>query len=105
MNTILPEEAEKIINNSKAKVIDVRTPEEFADGHIPGAININIYNDTFMEEIKALPADALYVINCQSGGRSAKACGIFEELGFVGAMNLDGGFGAWKKAGMPVEKR
>lgn len=103
MDNILPEEAQKIIQSGKATVIDVRTPAEFADGHIPGARNIDIYDSNFEKEIHALRLDAIYVINCQSGGRSAKACTKMQELGLVGAMNLEGGFTAWKKAGLPVE--
>ena len=103
MNNILPEEAHKIIQNGKAVVIDVRTPAEFADGHIPGAKNFDIYDSSFENAIKELKSDAVYVINCQSGGRSAKACAKMQELGLVGAMNLEGGITAWKKAGFPVE--
>ncbi|HBB43973.1 MAG: Rhodanese domain protein [Parcubacteria group bacterium GW2011_GWA1_44_13] len=103
MNNILPEEAHKIIQNGKAVVIDVRTPSEFADGHIPGAKNFDIYDSTFEETIRGLKSDTIYVVNCQSGGRSAKACAKMQELGLVGAMNLEGGFIAWKKAGFPVE--
>lgn len=103
MNNILPEEAQKIIQSGKATVIDVRTPAEFADGHIPGAKNFDIYDSGFTEAIRALPTSAMYIVNCQSGGRSAKACGKMQEFGLVGTLNLEGGFSAWKKAGLPVE--
>lgn len=103
MNNILPEEAQKIIQSGKAMVIDVRTPSEFADGHIPGAKNFDIYDSNFENEIHALQPGAIYIVNCQSGGRSSKACAKMQELGLVGAMNLDGGITAWKKAGLPVE--
>lgn len=103
MNNILPEEAKKVIDEGKVTVIDVRTPAEFADGHIPGAKNIDIYESNFAETIKGLPANAAYIVNCQSGGRSARACSMMQEIGLMGAMNLEGGFTAWKKAGLPVE--
>ena len=103
MNNILPEEAKKAIDGSNATVIDVRTPAEFADGHIPGAKNINIYDESFDEEIKDLPVDAMYVVNCQRGGRSVNACAKMQKFGLVGVLNLEGGFDAWKKAGLPVE--
>lgn len=103
MNNILPEEAKKAIESGKATVIDVRTPAEFAEGHIPGARNLDIYDSSFEKEIHALKPDAMYVVNCQSGGRSAKACAKMLELGLVGTMNLEGGITAWKKAGLPVE--
>lgn len=103
MNNITPEEAKKIIDDGKVRVIDVRTPAEFAEGHIPGATNIDIYEAGFAEKIKGLSSDAAYVVNCQSGGRSARACGIMQELGLMKAMNLEGGITAWRRAGLPVE--
>lgn len=104
MNNITPEEAHKIIDSGKAVFIDVRTPAEFADGHIHGAMNIDIHSDGFEDEVRKLDPHALYIINCQSGGRSSRACSIFEELGFTSAMNLEGGIMAWKGAGLPVEQ-
>ncbi|MFZ2303750.1 MAG: rhodanese-like domain-containing protein [Minisyncoccia bacterium] len=103
MNNILPEEAQKIIQSGQATVIDVRTPSEFAERHISGAMNINIYDESFDKIIQELPIDAMYVLNCQSGGRSAKACAKMQELGFARVMNLEGGIMAWKKAGFHVE--
>ncbi|MBI5798698.1 MAG: rhodanese-like domain-containing protein [Candidatus Yonathbacteria bacterium] len=103
MNNITPEEANKIIESGKAKVIDVRTPAEFANGHIPGATNIDIYDRSFPEKVKELDSSAVYVVNCQSGGRSARACSMMNELGFVATMNLEGGITAWKKEGLPTE--
>ncbi len=103
MNNILPEEAQKIIQNEKAVVIDVRTPAEYADGHIHGAKNFDIYDSSFENSIRELKPGTIYIINCQSGGRSSKACAKMQELGFVGVMNLEGGITAWKKAGFQVE--
>ncbi len=105
MNNILPEEAQKIIEGGKAVVIDVRTPAEFAEGHIPGAQNIDISDSAFTNKIRALDPNENYVINCLSGGRSARACTMMQGLGLVGAMNLEGGFTAWKNAGLPIENK
>ncbi len=103
MNNILPEEAQKIIKSGEALVVDVRTPAEFASGHIPGAKNININDNSFSEKVRALDTNANYVINCQSGGRSSRATSIMRGLGFSKAKNLDGGIMAWKNAGLPVD--
>lgn len=103
MNNILPEEAKKAIDVGKATVIDVRTPSEFAEGHIPGAKNFDIYDSSFEDAIRELNPSAMYIVNCQSGGRSSKACARMQELGLVGTLNLEGGITAWKKAGLPVE--
>jgi len=103
MNNIIPEEAQKVIKSGEAMVIDVRTPAEFASGHIPGAQNIDIYENSFAEKVKALDKNESYIINCQSGGRSSKATAMMQEFGFSKVKNLDGGIMAWKKAGLPVE--
>lgn len=103
MNNILPEPAQKIIQSGGATIIDVRTPEEFNDGHIPGARNINIADSTFSEKIHSLDPDGAYVVNCKSGIRSAKATALMNELGFKNVINLEGGFMAWENAGLPVE--
>lgn len=103
MKSITPEEAQKIIQGGKVRVIDVRTPAEFAEGHIAGAKNIDFYEAGFEDEIKKLNKNDSYIINCLSGGRSSKACALFEELGFADTTNLQGGIGGWKNAGLPVE--
>ncbi len=104
MSNISPEEAQKIIEGGKAVVIDVRTPAEFEEGHIPGAQNIDIYDTAFEEKIEMLSPDITYVVNCRSGGRSASACSAMEEFGFTDARNLEGGIIAWEKAGLKTEK-
>ena len=103
MKSITPAEAQKVIQNGSTIVIDVRTPAEFTDGHIKGAKNIDFYEDGFDEMVKKLDKNATYVVNCLSGGRSSKACSIFDELGFKDTVNLEGGIGAWKNAGLLVE--
>lgn len=103
MNNILSEEAQKIIQNGGAAVIDVRAPEEFESGHISGAQNININDPAFVENVKVLDKEKAYVVNCQLGGRSSRAVSLMNELGFKNAMNLEGGITAWKNAGLPIE--
>lgn len=103
MNNVTFDEAQEMIKNG-VLVIDVRTPAEFAEGHIPGAYNIDIHALDFTERIKAFDPEATYIINCQSGGRSARATSLMHELGFTKAVNLTGGITAWKAAGLPVER-
>lgn len=76
-----------------AKLIDVRTPEEFSDGHIPGAINVPL--DTLGQRLDAIgPKDAAVVVYCRSGGRSAAAARQLRGLGFTAVSDL-GGMSAW----------
>lgn len=82
-------------------LVDVRTPAEFAGGHVPGAKNVPIDElDARLGELGA-PGDPVYVI-CQSGGRSARASASLAEKGYA-AVNVTGGTGAWRAAGYPVE--
>lgn len=92
-----------MIEGGDVSVIDVRTPGEFTNGHIPGAQNIDISGASFTENVRTLDKDAKYIVNCQMGGRSARAVSLLKELGFKNAMNLEGGINAWKAAGLPVE--
>lgn len=102
MNNIHPEDAQKIIEREGAVVIDVRTPEEFIQGHIQGAKNINFNDASFTEKVGMFNKDANYIVNCQSGGRSSRATSLMRELGFKNVSNLEGGIIAWKNAGLLV---
>jgi rhodanese-related sulfurtransferase len=85
-------------------VIDVRTPVEYLGGHIHGAVNIDINGEGFEEKIKKLDAGKKYIVNCLSGGRSARACNIMTDLGGKDIMNLVGGMSSWRSEGLPVER-
>lgn len=78
-------------------LIDVRTPEEFAEGHLPNAINIDVKSDNFASEIQALDQDKTYYIYCKSGMRSTHAVQQFEQAGFEHLVNLKDGYSAYKK--------
>ena len=99
---ISPEEAREYIAKG-AVVIDVRTVDEFKEGHIPGAVNIDIYSDSFVDEIKKLDASKKYLICCASGARSLRACGIMKNEGITDVCNLAGGMTRWKSEGGEVE--
>jgi rhodanese-related sulfurtransferase len=68
---------------SNAVLIDVRTPEEFAQQHLEGALNINLQSPDFVSQIDALDRDAAYAVYCRSGNRSAQAVAIMKDLGFT----------------------
>ncbi len=83
-------------------IIDVRTQEEYGEGHIEGAVLINIYAPDFKEKISALDKNGKYLVYCRSGNRSNRAAIYMNETGIKEALNLIGGIIAWKKAGKPV---
>ena len=102
---VSPDEAQKLLkDNPKVVVLDVRTPEEFAAGHIAGAKNIDFKAPDFAAKVAALDKTTPYLVHCASGGRSGKTLGLIKDKGFVAIYHLNEGFKAWEKAGKPVEK-
>jgi rhodanese-related sulfurtransferase len=73
-----------------AAVIDVRTPGEFATGHLDGALNIDIQGSTFVTEINALDRAANYVVYCRSGNRAGQAVTYMQDHGFTGTLTNAG---------------
>ncbi len=90
--------------NSDFVIIDVRTPEEFSEGYIEGAINIDFYSETFPDELNILDKNKTYLIYCLIGGRSGSALDIMEELNFREAYNMTGGIIQWQAEGFPTVK-
>jgi len=83
-------------------VIDVRTPEEFATGHVRGAQNLDVTAPDFAARIAPLDPSKTYVLYCRSGNRSARAAAQMQAAGF-GALFNAGGFADLKAAGVPSE--
>ena len=97
-------EFEKLRNDTNLVVLDVRTPREFAAGHIPGATNIDVNAPDFEKRAAALDSKKVYLVHCAAGVRSAKACDKLGQLNFAELYNLEGGFKAWEKAGNKAER-
>ncbi len=88
---------EQLENDEHAIILDVRTDEEMEEGHIPGAVQMNIQKTSeFYEKAKKLDVSKSYYIYCHSGGRSGHACLLFNSLGIKNAYNLVGGIMMWK---------
>jgi phage shock protein E len=85
-------------------ILDVRTPEEYAVGHIQKALNINYYDQTFQKDLTRLEPRKSYLIYCASGNRSSKARVILTQIGITNLYHLDGGIKAWQKASLPIVK-
>ncbi|NNE72894.1 MAG: rhodanese-like domain-containing protein [Acidimicrobiales bacterium] len=83
-------------------VLDVRTPEEFAEGHLEGAMMIDFYRDDFAEQIAALDPEVPYLLYCRSGNRSGQTAEIMTSLGFADVADVNGGILAWAEAGLPI---
>jgi rhodanese-related sulfurtransferase len=94
----------ELITDSNVVILDVRKADEFAEGHITGAILIDQFQSDFLEQAQVkLPKDKTIAIYCRSGRRSANAAGKLADVGYK-CVNLKGGIIAWKEANMPVTK-
>lgn len=101
---VSPEEAAATIADPPEDlvILDVRTPEEFAEGHIEGAVMVDFYSDTFDDELAALDPNVPYVVYCRSGNRSGQTITKMEQIGFQSVEDIDGGVVAWAGAGLPL---
>lgn len=87
------------VSDPNVVVIDVRTPAEFASGHIANAMNLDVEGGMFEQQIASLDKAKTYAVYCHSGRRSANAAKIMAKAGFTSIFNLDGGVTAWANAG------
>lgn len=87
--------AKEIKTTPKPQILDVRTPEEFSEGHIDKATNIDWQNENFVKNTENLDKNKPVYVYCKSGRRSLKASEKLEELGFKKIYNLDGGYLKW----------
>ena len=96
-------ELEALINGGKVKILDVRTPEEFYAGHIPGALNVDSRHNMFAEEADVTLDNTTIpvAVYCRSGRRSAEAAKVLEKLGYE-IYNLKGGILDWAKEKKPI---
>lgn len=95
-------EFDKEIKADSAQLLDVRTPQEYAEGHIDGAMNINVQSDDFQRIAeKKLSKDSTILVYCRSGRRSMNAAEILTGLGYK-VINLKGGIIEWKEERLPV---
>ena len=99
---ITPQDLVSLTNQDAAKLIDLRSPNEFSDGHITGSINIP-YADIKdrLHEIKLQEGKSLVLI-CDSGSQSANAGEVLNKSGYQNTVILSGGIGAWKLDNLPL---
>ena len=104
---VTPEEAASLMKGkAPVLVVDVRTPDEFAEGHIPGAVNVDFLGDDFEKQLAALPTDRPVIVHCAAGNRSSKAIVKIAALQKAAQIfHLKSGFNGWKAAGKPIETK
>ena len=85
-------------------VLDIRTPEEFRDGHLPGARNLDFFAPDFRQQLEALAReDVPILLYCRSGNRSGQAMRLLRQWGRDDVLHLADGFRSWRAAGLPEE--
>jgi rhodanese-related sulfurtransferase len=100
---VTAEEMKELSQLDDVQLVDVRTPEEYHDGHIDGFQNIDFLSDTFQDDIEKLDKTKPVIVYCRSGKRSAKSAKILKDHGFVKIYDLKGGIQQWKYEGNEVK--
>ena len=85
-------------------IVDVRTPAEFREGHLAGAVNMDFFGASFDSQILALPKDKPILLYCRTGNRSAGAYDVMEKEGITNILHMNEGITGWQKQGLPLQK-
>jgi rhodanese-related sulfurtransferase len=99
---VTPEEMQKLLEQKDVQLVDVRTPEEYQEGFIANAQNIDFNSPTFDEEVSKLDKTKPVLLYCKGGGRSAKCSEKLLNAGFVKIYDLKGGITQWKFMGFEI---
>lgn len=102
---VTPEEMQELTDLDEVQLVDVRTPEEYKEGHIENSQNIDYYSDDFENEIEELDKSKPVIVYCKSGNRSGKCIDKMKDAGFVKIYDLDGGITQWKYKGYDIQLR
>ncbi|MEQ1585333.1 MAG: rhodanese-like domain-containing protein [Cyclobacteriaceae bacterium] len=101
-----PQNFEKKLKESKEPIlVDVRTPGEYAQGHLANAVLIDIYSDDFKSRVSKLDKSKPVFVYCKAGSRSSSAVSVFEDLEFKEIYDLSGGISAWQRVNKPIVKK
>ena len=94
--------SEMLTNSPVSVLLDVRTPAEYQEGHIKGAVNMDYYEDDFEAKLDNLNKETSYFVYCTVGGRSGSVATLMHKKGFKTVHDLQGGIDAWEKKGLPI---
>lgn len=106
VSVVSPDEAAVILAHppDDLVVLDVRTAEEFAEGHLSEATMLDFYAPDFADRLAGLDRNVPYLVYCRSGNRSGQTRALMDDLGFTQVADVDGGIAAWTDAGLPVDR-
>ena len=98
-NVTAAEFAKVLEHAPKGTILDIRTPGEFNQGHIAGAVNVDYFGADFKKRLSQLPRNKTYYVYCRTGNRSSKALLMMGELGFQNVVHLQDGILDWVRSG------
>ena len=108
LKPITPKEAYDLVRKNAGNpdfvILDVRTPDEYDEGHIEGAINIDFNSGGFKTELSELDKKKTYLVYCRTSRRSGEAAKIMKDLGFTNIIRMKGDIVKWQSAGLPLVK-
>lgn len=86
-------------DNPEFVILDIRTPAEYGEGHIEGAVNLDFYEQSFKDDLGKLDKNKTYLLHCRSGSRSGNTVPVLKNLGFTDIQHLNKGFDEWSSVG------
>ena len=101
---LTPEQVVQQLDKGGVTMLDVRTPEEWSEGIIEGAVLMNFYDDDFASQVEALDKDKPVIVTCKVGGRSAEAAAMLQKAGFKEVYDMGAGMDGWKDEQRPMVK-
>jgi rhodanese-related sulfurtransferase len=108
LTDVTVEQAHELIRQHAKKadfvILDVRTPAEFAEGHIAGAVNLDIADPGFEARLGALDRSKSYLVYCRTGNRSLRAVQAMQRLGFRSVYHMHQGIVAWQQMKLPLSR-
>ena len=102
---VTTEEAQALLEKEEVQLIDVRTLEEYKEGFISNAVNIDFLASTFLENIQQLDKEKPIIVYCRSGKRSANSSKVLEEVGFKEIYDLEGGIMKWQEKKLEIQAK
>lgn len=97
LNNVKADQFDKaLMEHSQARLLDVRTIEEYQASHLPDAESMDYFGDDFLERLDQMDIDGEYFVYCRSGRRSVRVCTLMVNSGFKNVFNLDGGLNAYE---------
>ena len=108
ITTVTAKEAADLVNKHNGDpdfaILDIRTPGEFQSGHLPDAILVDFYSQTFSDQLNRLDKEKSYLVYCRTGNRSTNSLGLFKKLKFDKIYHMSTGISGWKSQDLPVVK-